>query len=57
VFRTETRAAATDAGARSKFRRYWRLFSPGIIAIRLLLLPSLKAEAERRVHEIAYRPM
>ena len=48
VFRTETRAIATDAYARSKFRNYWSLFSPGIIAIRWALLWPLKAEAERR---------
>ena len=31
VFRTETRAAATDPSARIKFRRYWSFFSPGIV--------------------------
>ena len=36
IFRTETRALATDAGARRKFRWYWALLSPGIIAIRWL---------------------
>jgi hypothetical protein len=49
VFRTETRAVATDAQARRKFRRYWALASPGIFLIRLLSLMPLKAEAERRV--------
>jgi hypothetical protein len=48
VFRTETRAIATDAYARKKFRRYWALFSPGIIVIRWALLRPLKREAERR---------
>ena len=48
VFRTETRAIATDAAARAKFRRYWSLLSPGIIAIRSLTLQPVKAEAERR---------
>jgi hypothetical protein len=47
VFRTETRAVATDAHARSKFRRYWSLLSPGIIAIRWSLLGPVKKEAER----------
>lgn len=51
VFRTETRAVATDAVARSKFRRYWSLLSPGIIAIRWLMLRPLKAEAERRASD------
>lgn len=48
VFRTETRAVATDAGARRKFRLYWALLSPGIILIRAAMLPVVKAEAERR---------
>jgi hypothetical protein len=48
VFRTETRAVATDAIARARFRRYWSLVSPGIIIIRWALLQPLKAEAERR---------
>jgi hypothetical protein len=49
VFRTETRAIATDGTARAKFRRYWSLLSPGIIVIRWAMLQPLKAEAERRV--------
>jgi hypothetical protein len=48
VFRTETRVATTDASARRKFRWYWARFSPGIVLIRWLLLPSVKREAERR---------
>lgn len=48
VFRTETRAVATDTEARRKFRRYWSFLSPGIIAIRDVMLPAVKAEAERR---------
>jgi len=48
VFRTETRAVATDAFARAKFRRYWSFLSPGIIAIRSLMLHPVKWEAERR---------
>jgi len=48
IFRTETRAIATDAEARTKFRRYWSLLSPGIIVIRWMPLGPLKAEAERR---------
>ena len=51
TFRTETRALATDAAARSKFRRYWALLSPGIALIRRLSLRPLKAEAERRARE------
>jgi hypothetical protein len=48
IFRTETRAIATDAEARRKFRRYWSLLSPGIIVIRWMSLGPLKADAERR---------
>jgi hypothetical protein len=47
-FLTETRALATDALARRRFRRYWSLVSPGIILIRWLALGPVKAEAERR---------
>jgi hypothetical protein len=48
VFRTETRAVATDPESRRKFRWYWSFLSPGIIAIRSVMLPAAKAEAERR---------
>jgi hypothetical protein len=48
IFRTETRAMATDADARRKFRRYWSLLSPGIILIRWMSLSPVKADAERR---------
>jgi hypothetical protein len=47
-FAQETRAVATDAEARRKFRRYWRWARFGIVAIRLLLLPAVRREAERR---------
>lgn len=47
-FRTETRVLATDAAARRKFRRYWRIFGIGIVMIRWLLLPALRRESERR---------
>ena len=48
LFMTETRAVATDASARVRFRRYWSFVSPGVGAIRRLLLRPLKREAERR---------
>ena len=50
----ETRAVATDAEAAAKFRRYWRWARFGIVAIRLLLLPAVRREAERRqgVHDV-----
>ena len=49
IFRHETRVTTTDSVARAKFRRYWAVFSPGIILIRWLLLPQVRAEAERNV--------
>lgn len=48
IFRTETRAIATDAMARAKFRRHWSWLSPGIILIRGAMLGTLRSEAERR---------
>lgn len=48
VFRTETRAMATDPAARAMFRRYWSFLSPGIIVIRWISLGHLRTEAERR---------
>ena len=53
IFRTETRAVATDAEARAYFRAYWAFASPGIALIRRLSLPPLKREAERRAREAA----
>ena len=55
IFRSETRAVATDADARRRFRRYWSFVSPGIISIRWLLLGPLKREAERRARAILPR--
>jgi hypothetical protein len=48
IFRSETRAIATDAAARARFRPYWSCLSPGIILIRRLMRGPLRAEAERR---------
>jgi hypothetical protein len=48
IFRTETRAIATDEEARFRFRRYWAFVSPGVSTIRMLSLRPLKHEAERR---------
>ena len=48
VFRTETRAIATDGFARRRFRRYWSLVSPGVWLIRRMTLSPLRREAERR---------
>ena len=46
VLRTETRAMATDAASRSRFRRYWAALRPGIVLIRLETLRLVAARAE-----------
>jgi hypothetical protein len=56
IFRTETRAVATDAVARLRFRRYWSFLSPGIVLIRRVTLGPVRAEAERRARELQSRP-
>jgi hypothetical protein len=48
IARSETRAVATDASARRKFRWYWARFSPGIVLIREMSMRIVKKEAERR---------
>ncbi|HEU4937387.1 MAG TPA: hypothetical protein VFT39_13080 [Vicinamibacterales bacterium] len=48
IFRTETRAIATDPLSRAKFRRYWAFASPGIWLIRRASLRPLKVKAEHR---------
>ena len=45
---TETRVATTSPDARTSFRRYWALLSPGILLIRRAILYQLKLDAERR---------
>jgi len=50
-FSTETRAVATDPDAAARFRRYCRRFGVGMVLIRLLLLPAVRREAERRWRE------
>lgn len=56
IFRSETRAIATDADARAKFRRYWALVSPGVLLIRRAMMGPIKAEAERRVAPLTVTP-
>jgi hypothetical protein len=53
IFRTETRAVATDADSRRKFRPYWSFLSPGIILIRQAMLKSVRREAEAQWRDIA----
>jgi hypothetical protein len=52
LFRTETRAVATDPKARAKFRWYWSFFSPGMALIRWVSLAPLKREAQRRAEQV-----
>lgn len=47
-FSTETRAVGTDSEAEARFRRYYRRFGVGMVLVRLLLLPAVRHEAERR---------
>lgn len=46
--RIGTYVATTDPVARARFRRYWAVFSPGILLIRAIALNEVKHEAERR---------
>jgi hypothetical protein len=48
VAHTETRVWMTDGAARSRFRRYWALVSPGVVLIRRQSLRIVKADAEQR---------
>ena len=48
TFRTETRAVATDAVSRWRFRRYWSIFSPGILLIRSQALNLVRRGAEEQ---------
>lgn len=47
IFRTETRVATTDPTSRANFRRYWSVFSPGILLIRYETLRLVRQDAER----------
>jgi len=47
IFSTETRVVTTDPESRSRFRRYWSVFSPGILLIRYETLRLVRREAER----------
>jgi hypothetical protein len=46
--RTETRVTTTDPAARRKFRRYWSIFSAGVVLIRRVAMRLTKLDAERR---------
>ena len=51
LFVPRTRAAATDAESRKKFRRYWAPMSAGIILIRYADLPLVRRQAERQARQ------
>lgn len=53
---SETRVAANDAPSLAKFRRYWRWARFGIVAIRWLVLPAIRRDAERRWREHRLQP-
>jgi hypothetical protein len=55
IFRTETRVLTTDPDSRARFRRYWSIFSPGVLLIRDRGLALVKADAEQRT--AASRPL
>jgi len=58
IFRTETRAVATDETARARFRNYWAFVSPGVWLIRRLSLGLVKTDAEKRAsHTGAVQPL
>jgi hypothetical protein len=52
VFRTETRVVTTDPDSRARFRRYWAIFSPGILLIRYETLRLVRAAAEQRARAL-----
>ena len=56
VFRTATRVVTTDAEARARFRRYWSIFSPGILLIRREMLRLVREDAERRAQTAVLSP-
>jgi hypothetical protein len=47
ILRTETRIATTDAHARRRFGRYWRVIHPGSALIRISWLRAIRRRAER----------
>ncbi len=51
IFSTETRVATTDPVSRARFRRYWSVFSPGILLIRRETLRLVRRAAEARAEE------
>lgn len=48
MFRSETRAIATDETSRVRFRSYWSLVAPGVWLIRRLSASAMARQAERQ---------
>jgi len=48
VYRSETRAVATDDESRRRFRNYWSMVAPGVWLIRRLAAAPLRRQVERR---------
>lgn len=48
VYRSETRAIATDAESRRRFRNYWSMVAPGVWLIRRLAAAPMRCEVEHR---------
>jgi hypothetical protein len=52
VFRSETRAIATDPASRARFRNYWAFAAPGVWLIRRLSSVPMRRDAERHAAAI-----
>jgi hypothetical protein len=48
-FSTETRVRTTDPISRERFRRYWSVFSPGVLLIRYESLRLIRQDVRRRM--------
>jgi hypothetical protein len=55
VLSTETRVSTTDADSRRRFRRYWRIFGPGIRLIRRIVLRRIQRDLRRSARRRAPR--
>jgi hypothetical protein len=54
MFRSETRAIATDPESRERFRRYWSLVAPGVWLIRRLsAVPMARQAAQQAADKVA----
>ena len=53
IYRSETRAIATDEESRRRFRKYWSLVSPGVWSIRRLSAAPMRRQAEQHTYPAA----